>query len=315
MSPRSRRGAQPVEDGGGGTDEVVVTSPVHQSRTKYPNGFYRNSAGGGVFYVPSAFAGGRVRPTEVHALDAKAFRVSWDDGVIRLRDARGTTYAVAADVESLSHFNATTGAVLGVSIYAFPDTPLGSADAPPTPEEREQLDRERTAQAAGVRASEQSLSGRVTTYAVGGVAMLPLIFALPEALAVAPEGASLELNLPRGIALARRLGSIAEKARGISGPKESIRIPGAPGLRIPDALDRIRKILTEIKNVRNLSYTRQMRDFANWCKVNGFKFYLYVRKSTTFSKPLQEAIDRGEIIVKYLAEKKIRLRYIPTGKR
>jgi hypothetical protein len=63
--------------------------------------------------------------------------------------------------------------------------------------------------------------------------------------------------------------------------------------RIPDELNAT--TLGEVKNVGSLSYTSQLRDFAAYAQQNGLAFNLYVRGSTTFSGPLQQAIDSGQI--------------------
>jgi hypothetical protein len=198
--------------------------------------------------------------------------------------------------------------VLGVSIYAFPDSLLESPTAPMTAAERSELGRERSALEAGRQASEQSWSGQLTTDAVELDASLPFM-ALPSSGGEAWP--SLRLNLPTGTDLARKLGALAEKVWGIKGPKIAIRIPGVDRIRIPDALNETARRLIEIKNTARLSYTLQLRDFVSWCEENDYKLYLYVRRSVRFSKPLKEAIDRGEILLKYLPDKKIRLRYIP----
>lgn len=62
------------------------------------------------------------------------------------------------------------------------------------------------------------------------------------------------------------------------------------------------QILREIKNVKNQSYTNQLRDFNEWAKQNGYQFVLEVREGATLSKPLQEAIERGEIVLKNIGQ-------------
>jgi hypothetical protein len=138
---------------GGSVDEVVVHSLVPQSRRQSANGFFVNSAGGGVFFIPTTAGGPQVRPTEVHAEDAYAFQVSWDEnGVISLKDAKGTIVSVPATTpEEVRSFNDTTGRALGVSIYTFPGTPLASPDGPPTAEEQQRFDQEAAAQAAACK--------------------------------------------------------------------------------------------------------------------------------------------------------------------
>lgn len=178
--------------------ETVATAPVAQSRRQSANGFYVNSTGGGVFFIPTAANGVKLRPTEVHALDASAFQVSWDeDGVISLKDANGTIVKVpVATPEQVSSFNATTGRALGVAIYTFPGAPLGSADSPPTAGEERDLAEARAAWLAGRQASEDSWSGRVTTGAVLLATALPFLSLAPAA-AEAPGAA--QLNTVEGV--------------------------------------------------------------------------------------------------------------------
>jgi RHS repeat-associated protein len=63
--------------------------------------------------------------------------------------------------------------------------------------------------------------------------------------------------------------------------------------RIPDGLSP--KILSEVKNVRALSYTQQLRDFAQVARRTGRRFDLYIRRGTQPSKELLDAAQRGEI--------------------
>lgn len=147
--------------------EIIVTSPVHQSRRPNANGFFPTSEGGGVFYIPTVVRGQQVRDTEIIADDANAYHVGWNDGVISLKDAKGNVVQVKATTPDEVHaFNTTTGRALGVSIETFPDTPLGTPNAPPTAEEQRQFDQESAAFAEGKRESEQSWSGQLTTQAV-----------------------------------------------------------------------------------------------------------------------------------------------------
>ena len=92
----------------------------------------------------------------------------------------------------------------------------------------------------------------------------------------------------------RALGQEGEAAAGIV--KNTQRIPSATGAaayRIPDELGN--GLLGEVKNVKSLSYTKQLQDFSNYAQTSGLRFNLYVRRSTTFSEPLQQLIDSGAI--------------------
>jgi hypothetical protein len=69
--------------------------------------------------------------------------------------------------------------------------------------------------------------------------------------------------------------------------------------RIPDGLTAT--VLSEVKNVRSLSYTQQLRDFAAFAKLTGRRFDLYVpSQNTPLYRPLRDAIRTGDIILKYI---------------
>lgn len=93
------------------------------------------------------------------------------------------------------------------------------------------------------------------------------------------------------------IGKVGEEAAGISLPKVQIRtVNGTAPFRVPDEVDLIAKSLREVKNVAELSYTRQLRDYAAWAERRGFTFRLVTRQNTKLSGPLQEAIDAGKIV-------------------
>ena len=97
------------------------------------------------------------------------------------------------------------------------------------------------------------------------------------------------------------MGPVGGEAVEITGPKERIpSLTGTENCRIPDALDNVNLVLIEVKNVSRLSYIKQLQDFHLWAQQKGYTFELYVRQSTELSGPLQNAIDRGEIILRYL---------------
>jgi len=141
------------------------------------------------------------------------------------------------------------------------------------------------------------------------------LMALPEigpvARAAAAGRVSATFVVPRmapfaamsGTALARELGRVGEQAAGII--KNTERIPsltGTANYRIPDVLDRARApgIIGDVKNVAQLSYSKQLRDFSAFAQQNGLRFELTVRRNTRLSAPLQQAVSRGEIVLKYL---------------
>ena len=70
--------------------------------------------------------------------------------------------------------------------------------------------------------------------------------------------------------------------------------------RIPDQLSKSKRLISEVKNVKRLSLTNQIKDFVAFAQSNRYTFELWVRETTKFSKPLQKLIDEGEIVLKYL---------------
>ena len=93
---------------------------------------------------------------------------------------------------------------------------------------------------------------------------------------------------------AREAGVAGEAASGIARNIERIpSLSGTAKYRIPDGLSST--TLSEVKNVRRLSYTSQLRDFSAFAKEANLSFDLYVRPDTRMTIPLQEAIGRGDI--------------------
>jgi hypothetical protein len=122
---------------------------------------------------------------------------------------------------------------------------------------------------------------------------LPRIQSAPAAAKpLAPPGfdpiAQLRLNVEAG--------RVAEAVVGIpaNAPKPSIRIPGSGGLRFPDRLTD--KTLEEVKNVKYLALTQQIRDYLAYAQANQLTFILHVHPETKYSGPLQDLIDTGEIV-------------------
>src|SRR5439155_26624295 len=128
---------------------------------------------------------------------------------------------------------------------------------------------------------------------LAGLGALPIAGFVGKALSTAGEAAEAASAARRGTALARQLGRQGEEAVGITGPKVGIQIPGSGIIRFPDRLTAT--TLTEVKNVQNLSFTRQIRDYSAYAQQNGLQFNLYVRPTTTLSGPLQNAVNSGQI--------------------
>ena len=47
--------------------------------------------------------------------------------------------------------------------------------------------------------------------------------------------------------------------------------------------------MSEVKNVKRLSYTRQLRDYADYGWQHGLRLDIYVRRNTQLSGPLARA--------------------------
>lgn len=58
--------------------------------------------------------------------------------------------------------------------------------------------------------------------------------------------------------------------------------------------------ISEVKNVAYQGYTQQLKDYVTYSIDHGLQFDLYVRRSTTLSRPLQEAIGLGQINRMYI---------------
>lgn len=82
------------------------------------------------------------------------------------------------------------------------------------------------------------------------------------------------------------MGRVGEKMAGIDqSQKKAIRINGR--VRIPDELTQT--TLKEVKNVKYISNTRQLRDFADYAKATGRSLELWVRPTTKVAKTVIDA--------------------------
>jgi RHS repeat-associated protein len=120
-------------------------------------------------------------------------------------------------------------------------------------------------------------------------------FLCQGALFAASFGASaVETAAARGGIATVRLGQAGEAAvRGAANIGEKIAIRVGERTRIPDGLTST--VLTEVKNVKSLSFTRQLRDFAQYAEAHNLRFDLWVRQGARISGPLQRAIELGSI--------------------
>ncbi len=119
------------------------------------------------------------------------------------------------------------------------------------------------------------------------------MFTFPSRLDTIDTRAGGNLNIKaEQLAKNAAAGRAGERAVGTTGPKTPIDINGR--IRIPDRLSP--GLLEEVKNVKHLSFTRQLRDFADFAKINKLDFIIHTRSTTTFSGPLQNAFNNGTII-------------------
>ncbi len=101
---------------------------------------------------------------------------------------------------------------------------------------------------------------------------------------------------PSALEVSSMVGKTGEKlVKGI-GPKGRIpSLTGTAKYRIPDGLTAT--TLSEIKNVKHLNYTSQLKDFHLFAKSQNpaLRFDLYTRSTTTFSSSLKNLFNNGEI--------------------
>lgn len=112
-------------------------------------------------------------------------------------------------------------------------------------------------------------------------------------------GAGRAASAADGGAAAVRVGQAGEAAvRGMYdiGPKASAEIAGRT--RIFDGLTDT--TVSEVKNVARQSYTQQLRDSLSYAQSTGRTFDLYVRQDTYLTGPLQSAIARGDINLRFI---------------
>ena len=65
--------------------------------------------------------------------------------------------------------------------------------------------------------------------------------------------------------------------------------------RVPDILDRVHKVIGEVKNVKKLALTQQIRDDVLFAEKYGWKMELHVRRGAQLTGPLWELINSNKI--------------------
>ncbi len=77
-------------------------------------------------------------------------------------------------------------------------------------------------------------------------------------------------------------------------------LTGKRAYRIPDQLDRVNKIIGEVKNVKQLDFRSQIKNDLMFAEKYGYIFRLYVRPGIRLAPKIQEAVDEGKIVLQYL---------------
>jgi hypothetical protein len=124
----------------------------------------------------------------------------------------------------------------------------------------------------------------IATMAVDIAIPLPPIYTAVKGSTVAARGGLAAVRLGRA-------GEDAVRAAFDIGNPTRILVNGRN--RIPDGLTT--NILSEVKNVRSLSFSRQLRDFSDFAQQTGRRFDLFVRPNTELSTPLRRAVQDGTI--------------------
>lgn len=134
-------------------------------------------------------------------------------------------------------------------------------------------------------------------YAMMGIPLIAILATKGKAI---DDVVKVESNAT--LAEARALGVAGEEAVGVSGAKTQIpSLTGTANYRIPDILTST--TLQEVKNVKSLSFTSQLKDFYMYSQQNGLQMILHTRQSTVLSAPLQKLINEGQIIQKTIPGK------------
>jgi RHS repeat-associated protein len=135
-------------------------------------------------------------------------------------------------------------------------------------------------------------------YYAAGAALTVASWRAMDALSrVGPGAASQATSASQKMETVRQLGQQGEKAANIVKNTEHIpSLSKTAAYRIPDGLDKVNKVLTEVKNVKYQGLTNQLKDFNSWAQGKGYTFILKTRADTVISGPLKELIDSGDVI-------------------
>ena len=95
---------------------------------------------------------------------------------------------------------------------------------------------------------------------------------------------------------ANQVGKIGEKLSGIVKNTKSYIVNGRS--RIPDGISK--RFVQEVKNVKKLSLTSQIKDSIQLADELGKRLQLFIRPDTYLSNPLKQAIKKHKIKISYL---------------
>lgn len=97
-----------------------------------------------------------------------------------------------------------------------------------------------------------------------------------------------------GTQAARIAGRAGEAASGVIKNRKSIPSMTGARNRVPDGLNST--TISEVKNRAYQAWTRQLRDFDAFARESRLQFELWLRPDTRVSRPLQDAINRGDVV-------------------
>ena len=135
---------------------------------------------------------------------------------------------------------------------------------------------------------EHALTGAITGVAFGGASKI-VGKVLSKAVG-AVKAAKYTTGTPNAV------GKMGEQLSGIV--KNTTRYTVNNRTRIPDGVTS--KFIQEVKNVKTLSYTSQLKDSLQIAQSSGRRLQLFIRPNTKLSGPLKNAITQHNISVRYL---------------
>lgn len=101
----------------------------------------------------------------------------------------------------------------------------------------------------------------------------------------------------------RSLGKLGEKLAKIQKNTQRIEsVNKTAKYRIPDILDKATKVVGDVKYVKKLSLTKQIKDYVAYAAKYGYTVVLFVKPETTISGPLQQLVDAGKIALFYITK-------------